>query len=284
MKNNLYRPLAAILLTCIWITGCKTKPKTASENNIQWDSVHVEKTYHMQDDPENPNCNLQISFVFPVRFDDSKEILAAVQRHFIRSCMGEPYENYTPSEAVGKYVEQYLNEYKKLETDFVAEKEHDHEAPAASWFSFFEFFSNEITYNKNDLLCYTVNYENYTGGAHGSHSHTSYVIDLSTGLPLTEKDFFVDGFQDELAGIIVRKIAEKNQARNAEELENMGFFSVDEIYPNGNFSVDDAGITYYFNEYEIAAYVIGSTKVFLPYGEIKHLLRDNNRIALPTGY
>jgi hypothetical protein len=198
--------------------------------------------------------------------------------------MGESYENYTPTEAVSRYVEQYLDEYKKLEQDFLAEKEHDHEAPAASWFSFYEYFFNEITYNKNDLLCYTANYENYTGGAHGSHSHTSYVIDLRSGLQLTEEDFFVDGFQEELASIIVRKIVEKNHVGNAEELEDMGFFSVDEIYPNGNFSVDDAGITYYFNEYEIAAYVLCSTKVLLPYGEIRHLLRDDNRIALLAGY
>jgi hypothetical protein len=239
----------------------------------------------MLEDTNNPNCNLQINFVFPAEFKN-KEALAAVQRQFISSCMGESYEKLAPAEAVARYVEQYLEEYKKLEQDFLAEKEndHDHEASAGSWFSFYEYFFNEITYNKNDLLCYTVHYENYTGGAHGSHSDTSHIIDLNTGLPLTETDLFVEGFQEDLAKVIVRKIAQKNQAKSAGELEDMGFFSVEEIYPNGNISVDDNGITYHFNEYEIAAYVVGPTEVFIPYDEIKQLLRKDSRIASLAGY
>jgi hypothetical protein len=283
MKNNFFCSLVVILLTTILITGCNHATKTALGNNISWDSIHVEKTYHMLEDPNNPNCNLQINFVFPTGFKN-REVLTAVQRQFIASCMGESYENLTPAEAVNSYVEHYLDEYKKLEQDFIAEKEHDHEMPTDAWFSFYESFSDEITYDKNNLLCYTLHYENYTGGAHGSHSSKSYIIDLNTGQLITEADLFTEGFQEDMANIIVGKIVENKQAKNAGELENMGFFSADEIYPNGNFSVNDAGITYYYNEYEIAAYVVGPTNVFIPYGEIKHLLRENSKIALLAGH
>ena len=56
-------------------------------------------------------------------------------------------------------------------------------------------------------------------------------------------------------------------------------FSIDEIFPNGNFLIDDNGITYTFNEYEIAAYVVGATNVHLPYEEIQYLLKKESPIA-----
>ncbi|HNP92166.1 RsiV family protein, partial [Macellibacteroides fermentans] len=51
------------------------------------------------------------------------------------------------------------------------------------------------------------------------------------------------------------------------------------IFPNGNFSVDETGINYTFNEYEIAAYVVGATHVHLSFEEIKHLARKESPIA-----
>ena len=78
---------------------------------------------------------------------------------------------------------------------------------------------------------------------------------------------------------MVDQIAKQNNVANNKELENIGFFSIDEIFPNGNFMVDETGITYSFNEYEIAAYVVGATHVQLPYKEIRHLLRDDSPIS-----
>jgi hypothetical protein len=279
----MYGLVIAVFAMSFCVTSCKPKTQTGIENNIQWDSIHVEKTYHLQENPNNPNCNLQIHFVFPVQYEN-KEILGSIQQHFIRSHFGESYKALSPAGAVERYVEEYLEDYKSLEKDFLAEQEKAHgEEMSVTWFSYYEFFSNEIKYNKNDLLCYAVSYENYTGGAHGSHSHKNYIIDLKTGRDVEEADIFTDAYQDALANILVNKIAEKNRIENARELENIGYFSIDEIYPNGNFSIDDTGITYYFNEYEIAAYVVGITSVFLPYDEIRHLLRNDSRIAWVTG-
>jgi hypothetical protein len=270
-------------------SGCTSKTKTTTENSIQLDSLHVEKIYHLLKNPDNPNCSLQIKFVFPVKYENN-EVLAMTQRHFIRTYFGEPYENLAPNAAVELYVEEYLNDYKSLESDFLIEtkkdeehEEHEDMSPSDSWFSYYEFSSNEVLYNKNDLLCYSVSYERYTGGAHGAHSYRAYVIDLKTGLEIKEKDLFIDGYQEDLAQILVNKIAEENRAKNAKDLENHGFFSIDEIYPNDNFAIDDTGITYYFNEYEIAAYVVGMTRVHLTYDEIRHLLHKDDRIALLTG-
>lgn len=64
-------------------------------------------------------------------------------------------------------------------------------------------------------------------------------MNLKTGKPITEEEIFVDNYQDNLARILVDQIAKQNNVSDAKELENIGFFSVDEIFPNGNFLVDE---------------------------------------------
>lgn len=278
MKTQLCKYLVAFFLLSLLATGCKTGNKQAADNDIKFDSIHVEKTYHLLDKPENPNCNLQLSFIFPEKYAD-KEILKKIQKQFVLSYFGENYENMSPEEAATQYTEDYLKAYKELEDDFKTELAKSDESPVGAWFSYYEMSSDDIAYNKNDLLCYTVNFENYTGGAHGAHSFTNRVLNLKTGEPVTETDIFIENYQDELAQIIIDHITKQNNVENSKELENIGFFSVDEIFPNGNFLVDDNGITYTYNEYEIAAYVVGATNVHLPFSEIGHLLKKDSPIA-----
>lgn len=278
MRTHLRESMLALLLIGIFATGCDTGTKKASENNITFDSISVEKTYHLLDNPDNPNCNLEIKFVYPQKYKD-KEILKNLQRQFVSSYFGENYEQLSPEEAVRKYTDDYLAAYKDLEEDYKAEVAKSDETPVGSWFSYYEASSDDISFNQDDIISYTVSFENYTGGAHGAHSYNNHVINLKTGKPITEEEIFVENYQDNLAQILVDQIAKQNNVSDAKELENIGFFSVDEIFPNGNFLVDETGITYFFNEYEIAAYVVGLTEVFLPYKEIRYLLRDDSPIA-----
>lgn len=90
--------------------------------------------------------------------------------------------------------------------------------------------SDEIVYNQNDILSYTVSFENYTGGAHGSHAYNNHVINLKTGNAITEEDIFIENFQDSLAQILIDHIAKQNKVENPKDLENIGFFSVEEIF------------------------------------------------------
>ena len=278
MKTQLCQKLVVLFLISVFVSGCNIGTKKTTDNDVTFDSISVDKTYHLLENPENPNCNLQINFTYPAKYDN-KDILKKIQQQFVYSYFGDGYENLSPEEATAKYTEDYLNNYKDLEDEYKAEVAKADETPVGAWFSYFEMSSDDIAYNKNDILSYTVNFENYTGGAHGAHSFTNHVIDMKTGNPIKEDDIFIEGFQEDLAQILIDRIAKHNTVENPKELENIGFFSIDEIFPNGNFLIDDNGITYTFNEYEIAAYVVGATNVHLPYEEIQYLLKKESPIA-----
>ena len=278
MKTQLCQKLVVLFLISVFVSGCNIGTKKTTDNDVTFDSISVDKTYHLLENPENPNCNLQINFTYPAKYDN-KDILKKIQQQFVYSYFGDGYENLSPEEATATYTEDYLNNYKDLEDEYKAEVAKADETPVGAWFSYFEMSSDDIAYNKNDILSYTVNFENYTGGAHGAHSFTNHVIDMKTGNLIKEDDIFIEGFQEDLAQILIDRIAKQNTVENPKELENIGFFSIDEIFPNGNFLIDDNGITYTFNEYEIAAYVVGATNVHLPYEEIQYLLKKESPIA-----
>ena len=267
------------LLFCLTglLTGCYTGTKKVSENNIRFDSLSIDKSYYLLEVETNPKCSLQIKFVYPADYAN-KEMLSMLQQQFIAGFFGDDYVNHTPQEAAEKYANDFIAAYKSEENNFKTELENHESGTMESWYAREEATSNQIVYNRNDILSFNVYTEGYYGGAHGTHTHTNRVINLKTGQQITENDIFTDNYQDELAKILVDRIALLNNVEVA-ELENIGFFSVNEIFPNKNFYVDETGITYTFNEYEIAAYVVGPVLVPIPYEKILHLLRKESPVS-----
>ena len=58
------------------------------------------------------------------------------------------------------------------------------------------------------------------------------------------------------------------------ELEDMGYATTGDLEPIENFYLDPTGITFYYNVYEIAPYVMGATKITLSYEDITHLMNS----------
>jgi hypothetical protein len=270
-KCSILFSLAGLLI------GCNTEAKKISENDIQFDSIFIEKTYHFFNVDTNPKCSLQINFVFPVNYSN-KDVLRLIQQQFVSDFFGDFYTDMAPDEAAAKYADIFIETYKKEENEFKIELDnHDMEIDEL-WYANDESATAHILFNCNDLLSFVVCKEYFYGGAHGGHNYVNRVIDLKTGRCITEDVIFIDDYQDDLTKIIIDAIALSNNVEVA-ELENVGFFNLDEIYPNNNFYADETGITYTYNEYEIAAYVVGPVSVQIPYDKIRHLLRRDSPLS-----
>lgn len=276
MRTQLCKGFVGILcLLGMLTTGCQTGTRKNAENDIKFKTIDIEKTYHLLNNPDNPNCDFHLNFTYPTEYGD-KVTLEKLQSLFVFSHFGEAYETLSPEEAAEKYTKDYLEMYKELEEYFKEELKSADEEAVGSWYGYFETSNNEVVYNKGGFLSFVVSYENYTGGAHGAHTVRNHLIDLERMEFLKEEDVFVENFENALAQLLVEEITANNKLTDSKELEDIGFFSVEEIYPNDNFYADEEGITYTFNEYEIAAYVVGATQVKLPYAKIKHLLQKES--------
>ena len=92
MSTQISKSLIALFFLGMFVTGCNTNTKQTADNDIKFDSIRVDRTYHLLNNPDNPNCNLQLNFTYPAKFSD-KEILKKIQNDFVLSYFGENYEN-----------------------------------------------------------------------------------------------------------------------------------------------------------------------------------------------
>lgn len=278
MKISFIKNVLFFTLLLLSLASCNNGSKKGVDNDIRFDSLTIDKTYHMMNIETNPSCSLQVKFIYPVDFPD-KEVLNLIRQQFISSYFGEEYANLTPQDAANRYVENYLEDFKLQESEFLQDQENHPSESNESWYSNNETSYNQIVYNKNGILSLIISREYYKGGAHNAHSHLNYAFDVKTGKRITENDIFIDDYQDDLAAIIVNEIVSLNNVNQASDLEDIGFFNIEEIYPNKNIYIDADGINYTFNEYDIAAYVVGPIFVHLPYEKVRHLLRKESPVA-----
>jgi len=272
---NMKQPVFKYLLFAfagltLWNTSCIQKQTISGDNDIKFDSIRIVAVQYLFDDSTKPNCNLDLQFVYPVDFKD-KNVLAGIQNQFIASFFGEDYINLTPQQAADKFKSDYLAEYKNVEKDYLADKERDaEEGPAPdNWYSWFLTKKISIKFNKNGLLGYLVNDET---------TRLYYLLNLKDGQLLKEKDIFSEDYQAELSNLLVAELMKQNNVSSPDELFVLGYFGAVELLPNDNFMIDEKGITYLYNEREIASDLCGTVEIFVPYGKLKHLLNPESPV------
>ena len=75
-------------------------------------------------------------------------------------------------------------------------------------------------------------------------------------------------------------VIKQNKLNSVEELIEIGYFDLnEELNLNGNFYLTEKGLTYTFNEYEIAGYAVGTTEVFLDFNSLSNYLKPGNPLA-----
>jgi hypothetical protein len=260
-------------------TSCEKKSKS-DDNEVVFDTIQVDKTQSIDYKKSKLNCNLHIAFTYPVACKKASQ-LSDLQKLFIEHIFPPQYVNLPPQDAVNDFSAQYVRDFQSIkfkdyfDDDYILEDENN--------FIYELNLENEIVYNRNGFISFVVKIANYEGGAHGSNNIYGYVIELNTGKILTEEDFAGNNYKNNLSSILVQKIAAAKGVSNVSQLESIGYNAIEDIVPNENFTIDDKGITYYFNEYEIAAYFVGITEVFISYEELKTYITNDNPISSLVG-
>lgn len=295
---NKILPALLFIIMCIIFTSCNNTGRSMfkADNGLRFDTVSIAKQYHLESDTVNPSCNIDLFFVYPV--ESAKMPLPELQKIFVQNVFGFPYDSLTPPDAAKKYVQNYIDNYindartysesadeiARLNTLIpdlhVEDSEND---PGGNYFTYFEMLSDTIVYDKYDVLAFQVRQSNRKGGAESYNSYHNYVMNLKTGELLTENDIFNPGYDKALQTLFATSLMEQNGVKTVSELEDLGFFGVDEIAPNRNFLVDEKGITYIFNKGEYSAYQLAAPVIFIPYSSVRSLLRENTVITKLAG-
>lgn len=246
---------------------------------LEFDSIRVNETAHLFGDSTKPACNLILNFTYAAKSSDNR-LKDSLNSYFLAACFGDKYIALTPAEAVKKYTEKYVDNYRKdLEPIYRKdEKDKEDDASMEAWYSYYKGIESRVQLYIKNLLVYRVDYNEYTGGAHGIYMSSFLNLDLRTLTPIRLDDLFVNGYEEPLTDLLWNQLMADNKVATRQELEDMGYATTGNLEPTENFYLDREGITFYYNVYDITPYVMGPVKITLPYQMMQHLLISDNMI------
>lgn len=292
-KNKAILLVLVALLVLLVSCDVTVEDKALEENQVEFDTLVVDNRQYLRNDTTSPYCDLSIRFIYPTTTD--KVNLEALQQLFITNTFGLLYDDFSPKEAVERYVSNFLKNYEadarifKREVggldnsaDLVSEifnSPHEKEMQDQEFYTYIETLETKIHFNKNNLLSFQVFRTNKKGSSATYSSFSNYVVNLETGKLVTENDIFVAGYDTALQQLFEFKLLQQNRVNTVYDLEELGYFGIEEIMPNRNFLIDEDGITYIFNKGEYSAYLLDAPEIFLPFNDVVMLLRENTLVT-----
>lgn len=136
------------------------------------------------------------------------------------------------------------------------------------------------TYHANDFLILNKYGYSYSGGAHGNAWSLFISLDLKNRRLMQLPDI-ITGDEEALPALLEKHLRKTYDIKDNESLQDFGLFEL-HILPNNNFYFDDKGLSFVYNQYEIAPYSAGMIEFTIPWGDLKELLnRDFQKRMFP---
>jgi Protein of unknown function (DUF3298)/Deacetylase PdaC len=170
----------------------------------------------------------------------------------------------------------FLNAKKSLFDDFSAfAKEWDSadSTQSVSMYMQDESSKMDVFYADNKLLTLGFMQYSYTGGAHGNYGTTVRSYNLETKKRLELADILKPNYQKKLASALTKSAKRKFGLRPTDNLEGVLFVKI--VEPNNNFGLTPKGIFFSYVPYEIASYAQGELQIFVPFAEIRDLIKQD---------
>lgn len=131
--------------------------------------------------------------------------------------------------------------------------------------------SMDIMSNANGLLTLAFKEYAYSGGAHGSYGTQLRTYDIKNKKVVTLQDLFKPNYRSVLNAAVVRSARRYFKVQPKESLKDHLFNTG--VEANDNFMVNKKGILFNYVPYEIASYAEGEIQLFVPFDELKAILK-----------
>lgn len=135
----------------------------------------------------------------------------------------------------------------------------------------------------NNYWLFTIeHYErSYAGGAHANSFTHYHHFNPVNGKRIFLDNIFKEGYKSNLTSVAEEKFRKQLGISKGANLDDEGFWFADKVFGlTENFWLDDVGIHFLYNPYEVAAYSIGPIKIEIGYDEVEDIINDKFNPAL----
>ena len=101
------------------------------------------------------------------------------------------------------------------------EEDKQDEQSIGAWYSYYKGIESHVQLCNTLILTYRIDYNEYTGGAHGIYMSTFLNLDLKTLSPIHLGDFFEGDYKEALTDLLWKQLMADNNVSTRQELEDM---------------------------------------------------------------
>lgn len=111
-----------------------------------------------------------------------------------------------------------------------------------------------------------------------SITHRYYSFDVETQTFIDVNRLFRDDAVADVCQLLRQQLLTQNNATGNEQLNDMGYFNVENITVSRNFFFDDNGVTWSYLPNELAVEAVGEPRITIPYNQLESFLTDDSII------
>lgn len=267
--NKSYIISIALILWGGSLVSCNGNKESGNEDALEWDSIVKDTIIHLTEEIESPTAEIHLNIKYALG-KQANTINDTILKSGVLSpdYLALEEKKLSTQEAIDLFVDKYLADYKR---DYAAlyQKDREHTSSYNLQYS----CNTTATEDLEGIVNYVAEVYNYAGGAFGMNFTIVKNIDKSSAKILKLNDFFVPGYEEEAKDIIMKKLCEKFDAKDLDELRKKGIFYGIEPYLPDNFIMKDNEIIFIYCDTEIAPHSIGEIRLAIDKKELKQLLK-----------
>lgn len=247
--------------------GCHgaKKPKLDSEKGlkVRFEIKNFQEKLGECDKAEG-DC-AQVDMVYPTVEEGVPMVRQAINdsifSFLIQSLVFEGFEGPLSEASLSQAAKSFLNEWQ------VANKDEPENDSNTGWEV---SVTGEVGLHTPKVVSITMGSYSYAGGAHPNSYVSVLNFDLKTGKTLTWEDFITD--QQSFEKMVEKEFRKARELPNNANLNEEGYFWGEQFKLPTNFELQQEGIYFWYNPFEVAAYALGPTDFTITYADLGKLV------------
>ena len=265
---------AAIMLILTGCGGIKKRGLELSADSVALKTINViDTTSYMLGNAQKCSVTAEAAITYPEGYKDENTTIQ-LQHLFACSVLDVPSDSMKLAETFQRFAKNVLGQY----GEDVDEVEFDKDERVVVY-NYNSKTNIKPVYNKNGIISYCKEEVTRKNDKVTMTSHSYINISLKTLSVIELNNLFAEENVTDVSDLLKRKLLQQLHAKDDTDLIDMGYFNLDNLIANNNFSIGDEGITWTFGIYDIACYSVGETVITLDYETLKPYILDNSEIA-----
>lgn len=270
------------LTSLIYIVLCAACSSNSSKRGFDTNDTVTVATVKMSDTTTFKKSNGNIcaiysdgTFSYPTSFSD-KNSLAALQKLYTTFVL-DANDTLSLNDAMHSCVANSLHQYDLTqdEDESILNYGIDESEP---YLTYRCSTTIQLHYNKNDLVTFCKIDMVKKDSIVTSITHNYFTFDLKTMCLVDLSHIVRDDAQSQLTALLRSRLLEQNKVENNDQLNELGYFNIDNLIVTTNFFFDEKGITWSYQPNKLAVSAVGEPHITLSFDELKPLACEGSII------